>query len=57
MRTIERSTAFKRDYKRIKATPRYRKNLDSLLSDILELLLADKALLLNLSICIKNRIV
>lgn len=44
MRTIERSTAFKRDYKRIKATPRYSKNLDSLISDILALLLADQAL-------------
>lgn len=44
MRTIERSTAFKRDYKRIKATPRYRKDLDSLLSDVLKLLLADKGL-------------
>lgn len=44
MRTIERSTAFKRDYKRIKATPRYRKDLDSLLSDLLKFLLADKAL-------------
>jgi len=41
---IERSTAFKKDYKRIKVTPRYRKDLDSLLSDILQLLLADKAL-------------
>jgi mRNA interferase YafQ len=30
MRTIERSTVFKRDYKRIKATPRYRKDLESL---------------------------
>ena len=44
MRTIERSTAFKRDYKRIKATPRYRKDLDSLFSDVLKFLLADKAL-------------
>jgi mRNA interferase YafQ len=44
MRTIERSTAFKRDYKRIKATPRYRKDLDSLLTDILRFLLDDKAL-------------
>lgn len=44
MRMIERSTAFKRDYKRVRATPRYSKSLDSLLSDILELLLADKAL-------------
>jgi mRNA interferase YafQ len=44
MRTIERSSAFKRDYKRIKATPRYRKNLDALLSDILKNLLLDKPL-------------
>jgi mRNA interferase YafQ len=44
MRKIDRSTAFKRDFKRIKATPRYRKDLDSLLSGILELLVADKAL-------------
>lgn len=44
MRTIDRSTAFKRDYKRIKATPRYRKDLDSLFSDILKFLLTDKAL-------------
>ena len=41
---IERSTAFKRDYKRIKIAPRYRKDLDLLLSDILEFLLADKVL-------------
>lgn len=44
MRTIERSTAFKRDYKHIKATPRYRKDLDSLLSDVLMHLIADKTL-------------
>lgn len=44
MRMIERSTAFKRDYRRIKAIPRYRKDLDSLLSDILKNLLVDKAL-------------
>lgn len=44
MRTIERSSLFKRDYKRIKSSPRYGKSLDSLLSEILELLLADKPL-------------
>ena len=44
MRMIERSSAFKRDYKRIKATPRYSKKLDLLISNILEFLLADKAL-------------
>jgi len=43
MRTIERSSAFKRDYKRIKVTPRY-KNVDSLISGILELLVLDKSL-------------
>lgn len=42
MRTIERSSAFKRDYKRIKATPRFRKDLDTLLTEVLKLLLADK---------------
>jgi mRNA interferase YafQ len=44
MRTIERSSAFKRDYKRVKATPRHNKDLDQLLSAILVLLLNDKAL-------------
>lgn len=44
MRMIERSTAFKRDYKRIKAMPRYKTRLDSLLSDVLTCLLADKVL-------------
>lgn len=44
MRTIERSTAFKRDYKRIKATPRYGKNLDLLISSVVEFLLADETL-------------
>lgn len=44
MRMIERSSVFKRDYKRIKATPRYRKCLDLLLSDIVHFLLADKVL-------------
>jgi mRNA interferase YafQ len=44
MRMIERSTVFKKDYKRIKKMPRYRKFLDGLLSDILELLVSDKAL-------------
>jgi mRNA interferase YafQ len=47
MRTIERSSAFKRDYKRAKATPRYRKGLDSLLSAALALLLSDQILPAN----------
>jgi mRNA interferase YafQ len=44
MRTIERSSSFKRDYKRVKATPRHAKDLDSLLTEVLASLLADQAL-------------
>lgn len=47
MRTIERSSAFKKDYKRVKAMPRYAKKLESLLKTVLELLLADQALPIN----------
>jgi mRNA interferase YafQ len=41
---IERATAFKRDYKRVKGMPRYRTKLDLLLSDVLKFLLIDKSL-------------
>ena len=44
MRTVEYSSAFRRDYKRIKATPRYRRELDALLSAVLEWLVNDKIL-------------
>ena len=44
MRTIERSSAFKRDYKRAKATPRHSKNVDSLLSAVLEQLVSETVL-------------
>ena len=44
MRTIDRSTIFKRDYKRVKSMPRYSKIIDSLLSEIIALLLEDKSL-------------
>ena len=44
MRTIDRATVFKRDYKRIKATPRYSKDVDGLLSAIVELLAMDQPL-------------
>ena len=44
MRTIERSSIFKRDYKRVKAGPHHRKDLDSLLSNVVELLLFDRPL-------------
>lgn len=44
MRTIERASAFKRDYKRVKATPRHGKDVDSLVSAVVGLLLVDQAL-------------
>jgi len=44
MRTIDRSTAFKRDYKRVKATPHHGKDVDTLLSAILKALLDDQPL-------------
>jgi mRNA interferase YafQ len=44
MRTIERSSAFKRDYKRAKATPRHSKDVDSLVSTVVALLLSDRVL-------------
>ena len=44
MRTIERVSAFKRDFKRIKATPRHSKDIDQLLSAIVEKLLVDEKL-------------
>ena len=44
MRTIERSSAFKRDYKRARVTPRYRKDVDSLVSTAVVLLLSDRVL-------------
>ena len=44
MRTIERSSAFKRDYKRAKASPRHRENVDPLLSAVLERLVSDMVL-------------
>lgn len=44
MRTIERASAFKRDYKRVKATPRHSKDLEQLLSAIIENLIADQPL-------------
>lgn len=44
MRTIERPAAFKRDFKRVKATPRHSKDIDQLLSAVVERLLVDQAL-------------
>ena len=47
MRTIERSSAFKRDYKRAKATPRHSKDVDSRVSTVVALLLSDQVLAEN----------
>ena len=47
MRTIERSSAFKRDYRLATATPRHSKNVDSLLSTVVALLLSDQVLPAN----------
>jgi len=44
MRIIRTSSVFKRDYKRIKATPRYAREIDRLLTQVLDLLCADEAL-------------
>jgi len=44
MRTIERATVFKRDYKRVKASPRHCDALEAILPGVLELLLTDRPL-------------
>ena len=44
MRTIERTSAFKKDYKRVKATPRH-KHVETLLEETVRLLVLDRALL------------
>ena len=44
MRTIDRSNVFKRDYKRVRATPRHGKEFETLLSKIVAVLAADQAL-------------
>ncbi len=43
MRTIERTSAFKKDYKRVRLNPRHR-NIDALLENILEVLLLERPL-------------
>ena len=43
MRTVERTSAFKKDYKRTKANPRH-KNVEMLLEEILGLLMKDRVL-------------
>jgi mRNA interferase YafQ len=43
MRTIERTNAFRRDYKRVRANPRHR-DIDNLLLEIVDLLAEDRPL-------------
>jgi len=43
MRRIERTNAFKRDYKRVRAAPKHR-NVGTLLRQVLQLLAADMSL-------------
>jgi mRNA interferase YafQ len=44
MRRIERSSAFKRDYKRAKATPRHGKDVEAVVATVVALLLSDEVL-------------
>ncbi|MBK1642980.1 type II toxin-antitoxin system mRNA interferase toxin, RelE/StbE family [Chromatium okenii] len=44
MRTIERSSTFKRDYKHTKANPQHRSDLDALVMKVLAALVADQTL-------------
>jgi mRNA interferase YafQ len=44
MRTIERSSAFRRDYKRAMAAPRHSKDVASLVSTVVALLLSNRVL-------------
>ncbi len=44
MRMIERASAFKRDYRRVKATPDHSKDVDTLMFNVLATLLADEPL-------------
>jgi mRNA interferase YafQ len=48
MRTIEFSKAFRRDYRRISATPRHRGSIDALLEQVIALLAADDPLPVSL---------
>ena len=43
MRTIEYASAFKKDFKRVKATPHH-KDIDALLKDVLQRLVTDEPL-------------
>ena len=44
MQSIERAAAFKKDFKRVKATPKHAKYIDGLLENVLELLITNQPL-------------
>ncbi|MBT4972574.1 MAG: type II toxin-antitoxin system YafQ family toxin [Thiotrichales bacterium] len=44
MRTIKRSLSFKKDFKKIKATPKHAKDIDVILRGVIKLLLLDQEL-------------
>jgi mRNA interferase YafQ len=44
MRTIERASAFKKDFKRVKASPRHARDIDVLLATIVAMLVVDRPL-------------
>jgi len=44
MRKISWTRQFKRDYKKVQSNPRYRDDLESVLPDVLDLLVADREL-------------
>ncbi len=44
MREIERSSAFKRDFKRIYSNPRHKSNIDQVLIAVIDLLVLDQDL-------------
>lgn len=44
MRTIERASSFKRDFKRVKAMPHHSKDVDMLLATVMKLLMLDQPL-------------
>ena len=48
MREIERSSVFKRDFKRIYSNPKHRNNIDLLLMRVVDLLVMDQLLPANL---------
>ena len=44
MRTIERASAFKKDFKRVKASPRHARDIDVMIATIVAMLVVDRPL-------------